>query len=66
MHPEVAAYALGVLDEADLQAFERHLDSCEQCQTELRELREVPELLDTLKLQASASEEDDPPLPMPR
>ncbi|MFD1931746.1 MULTISPECIES: zf-HC2 domain-containing protein [Nonomuraea] len=66
MHPEVAAYVLGVLDEADLQEFERHLDSCERCQTELRELRDVPDLLDNLKLQTSASEDDDPPIPMSR
>ncbi|MGW5680406.1 zf-HC2 domain-containing protein [Nonomuraea sp. NPDC003754] len=66
MHPEVAAYVLGVLDEADLPSFERHLDSCVRCQAELRELQEVPDLLDSLKLQATASEDDDPPIPMSR
>ncbi|GAA2642065.1 zf-HC2 domain-containing protein [Nonomuraea recticatena] len=66
MHPEVAAYVLGVLDDADLQAFERHLDSCERCQRELKELQDVPDLLDDLKLQPSASEDDDPPISMSR
>ncbi|GII05984.1 zf-HC2 domain-containing protein [Planobispora takensis] len=49
VHEDVAAYALGVLDEADHQAFERHLMSCEECQAELREMSEVPGLLDALR-----------------
>ncbi|MEV0581978.1 zf-HC2 domain-containing protein [Nonomuraea sp. NPDC050310] len=49
MHPEVAAYVLGVLDEEEHEAFERHLDGCEQCRRELAELAEVPDALDQLR-----------------
>ena len=35
MHDEVAAYVLGVLDDDEHEAFERHLDVCERCQAEL-------------------------------
>jgi hypothetical protein len=52
-HTDVAAYALGLLEEADRQAFDGHLAGCARCQAELREfaglagaLREVdPDLL---------------------
>ncbi|MBG0829147.1 zf-HC2 domain-containing protein [Planomonospora sp. ID67723] len=54
-HEDVAAYALGVLDEEDHQAFERHLMSCEECQAELRELSEVPGLLDAVRKDRSNS-----------
>ncbi|WP_084962090.1 zf-HC2 domain-containing protein [Thermoactinospora rubra] len=53
MHEEVAAYVLGVLDEEDLEAFERHLDGCARCQQELKDLAEVPGALDELKRQSS-------------
>ncbi|MFI7450894.1 zf-HC2 domain-containing protein [Nonomuraea sp. NPDC049714] len=65
MHDEVAAYVLGVLDDDEHEAFERHLDVCERCQAELVELAEVPERLDELKQDPSASE-DDPPMSMSR
>ncbi|RVX47521.1 putative zinc finger protein [Nonomuraea polychroma] len=65
MHEEVAAYVLGVLDEEEHEAFERHLDTCEQCQAELIELVELPDQLDELKNTPSASD-DDPPMSMSR
>ncbi|GGP05639.1 zf-HC2 domain-containing protein [Nonomuraea glycinis] len=65
MHDEVAAYVLGVLDDDEHEAFERHLDGCERCQAELMELAGVPERLDELKQDPSASE-DDPPMSMSR
>ncbi|GGO60445.1 anti-sigma factor family protein [Nonomuraea cavernae] len=65
MHEGVAAYVLGVLDEDEHEAFERHLDTCASCQAELKELAETPDLLDELKFLPAASE-DDPPMPMPR
>ncbi|MFI6501633.1 zf-HC2 domain-containing protein [Nonomuraea typhae] len=57
MHHEVAAYVLGVLDEEEHEAFERHLESCPDCQEQLVELNEVPELLDGLKHSPTASED---------
>ncbi|MFF5209396.1 zf-HC2 domain-containing protein [Streptosporangium sp. NPDC000396] len=48
-HHDVVAYALGVLDEEDHEVFERHLMACEECQAELRELSEVPGLLDAVR-----------------
>ncbi|WP_066372925.1 zf-HC2 domain-containing protein [Herbidospora mongoliensis] len=48
-HLEVAAYALGVLDDGDVEAFERHLDSCKRCQQELKTMAELPGLLDEAK-----------------
>jgi anti-sigma factor ChrR (cupin superfamily) len=48
-HFEVAAYALGVLDPADSEAFEAHLVDCMECQAELLELHEVPAALDLIK-----------------
>ncbi|MET7462615.1 zf-HC2 domain-containing protein [Nonomuraea sp. NPDC005501] len=65
MHEEVAAYVLGVLDEEELEAFERHLDACASCQEELKELATLPDQLDELKHHPSASE-DDPPMSMSR
>ncbi|NUR85534.1 MAG: zf-HC2 domain-containing protein [Nonomuraea sp.] len=57
MHEEVAAYVLGVLDEQDHEAFERHLDTCADCRARLKELAEVPEALDELKHSPQASED---------
>ncbi|MCK2221125.1 zf-HC2 domain-containing protein [Actinomadura sp. ATCC 31491] len=65
MHDGVAAYVLGVLDDEENEAFERHLDTCEQCQRELVELVELPDELDVLKNTPSASD-DDPPMSMSR
>ena len=65
MHDEVAAYVLGVLDDDEYEAFERHLETCTSCQRELKELAEVPGQLDELKNLPSASE-DDPPMSMSR
>ncbi|MEU6713069.1 zf-HC2 domain-containing protein [Nonomuraea sp. NPDC046802] len=65
MHDGVAAYVLGVLDEEEHEAFERHLDTCERCQAELIEFAELPEQLDELRNAPSASG-DDPPRSMSR
>ncbi|MGA4544299.1 anti-sigma factor family protein [Uniformispora flossi] len=37
-HTDVGAYALGLLEAADVEAFEEHLASCPRCQAELDEL----------------------------
>src|SRR5262245_40188990 len=37
-HAELGAFALGLLDQAERQAFERHLGECPQCSSELRML----------------------------
>ena len=42
-----AAYALGALDEQDRASFETHLETCDVCTAEVRELREVAGLLAT-------------------
>jgi anti-sigma-K factor RskA len=39
-HDLTAAYALGALDEADAEAYERHLSQCEECRTQLAELND--------------------------
>lgn len=44
-HLDVAAYALGVLGDADATAFEEHLAGCEACQNELDELIGVESIL---------------------
>ncbi|SDQ79209.1 zf-HC2 domain-containing protein [Thermostaphylospora chromogena] len=48
-HVEVVAYALGLLDPEDHEAFELHLVECADCQEELRELADVPALLDEVR-----------------
>jgi anti-sigma factor RsiW len=58
-HHDVAAYALGVLDEEDHEAFHSHLMTCEECQIELRELSEVPGFLDVVKRDRSNALDDD-------
>ncbi len=58
-HHDVAAYALGVLDEEDHEVFQRHLMTCEECQVELRELSEVPGFLDGVKRDRSNALDDD-------
>jgi anti-sigma-K factor RskA len=42
-----AAYALGALDEQERTSFEAHLETCDICRVEVRELREVAGLLAT-------------------
>jgi hypothetical protein len=52
-HPEVAGWALGVLDSDDVAAFKRHLQTCEQCQVEVAEFTPVAR---SLPLAAPAAE----------
>lgn len=42
---EIASYALGTLDANAAREVERHLNECEQCRAELRQLRAVVDLL---------------------
>jgi anti-sigma-K factor RskA len=42
---EVAAYALGALEEAEAAVVERHLDECERCRADLRWLQPAVEVL---------------------
>jgi hypothetical protein len=44
-HTDVGAYALGLLEAADRQAFEEHLAGCPACQAELDELSGMKGLL---------------------
>jgi anti-sigma factor RsiW len=44
-HTDVGAYALGLLEEQDKRAFERHLAGCPSCRAELAELSGMKELL---------------------
>lgn len=48
-HYDVAAYALGVLDDDDVPAFELHLEGCERCRAELAESADLPGLLDHVR-----------------
>ncbi len=52
-HHEVVAYALGVLDREDHEAFELHLVECADCQAELVDLAELPTLLDEVRTKRS-------------
>jgi anti-sigma factor RsiW len=45
MHTDVGAYALGLLEAADRQAFEEHLAGCPACAAELAELSGMKGLL---------------------
>ncbi|MFJ9853509.1 anti-sigma factor family protein [Streptomyces sp. NPDC101150] len=48
-HTDVGAYALGVLDAADADRFERHLAGCDRCAAELEELLAISPLLAEFK-----------------
>jgi anti-sigma-K factor RskA len=45
---DVAAYALGALEEHELRRFEEHLAACEQCQDDLAAMRSAVEALPAL------------------
>lgn len=47
-HQLLGAYLLGGLEPADVEAFDRHLDSCAECRAELDELASIPALLDAV------------------
>jgi hypothetical protein len=55
-HFDVAAYALGVLDDDAAEAFELHLDECAQCRAELLQSDQLPSMLDILKSGSVSSE----------
>ncbi len=44
-HPEVAAWALGALDQPDAEAFGEHLASCSECQASAAEFESVARAL---------------------
>ncbi|WP_341483608.1 zf-HC2 domain-containing protein [Streptomyces endophytica] len=48
-HSDVGAYALGVLDAADAERFERHLVGCDRCAAELEELMGLTPVLAEFK-----------------
>jgi hypothetical protein len=48
-HTDVAAYALGVLDEQDRRAFEAHLSGCRFCTAELADLSGMRALLTSVE-----------------
>ncbi|TMR91615.1 anti-sigma factor family protein [Nonomuraea basaltis] len=60
-HTDVGAYALGLLDEDDKEAFEAHLLFCAACRSELTDLAGVASVLDGL----GPVEDDRPPSPAP-
>ncbi|WP_188187301.1 anti-sigma factor family protein [Nonomuraea sp. SYSU D8015] len=61
-HTDVGAYALGLLDEEDKEAFEAHLLFCAPCRAELTELAGVASVLNGL---SGPVEDDRPPTPAP-
>jgi hypothetical protein len=56
-----AAYVLGALSSDERAAFERHLESCQQCTERVRELSSMPELLAAVPASAYGDEQEDPP-----
>ncbi len=60
-HTDIAAYVLGVLDDDDNAAFEAHLLDCPNCQLDLLEMHELPDLLDEIRRYWP-----EPPVPAPR
>lgn len=59
-HTDVAAYVLGVLSEAESTQFEAHLMDCPNCQLDLIELYQLPDVLDLVKRSWP-----EPPMPAP-
>jgi hypothetical protein len=59
-HTDVAAYVLGVLGEAENAQFEAHLMNCPNCQLDLIELYQLPDVLDEVKRSWP-----EPPMPAP-
>lgn len=45
-HPQVAAWALGALDQPDAEAFGEHLASCSECQASIAEFESVARTLE--------------------
>src|SRR5579862_1786296 len=56
-HTDVGAYALGLLQPADRQAFEEHLAECPHCTAELAELSGMKDLLTGIGPVPSVTEE---------
>jgi anti-sigma-K factor RskA len=46
-HPDLAGYTLGILEPGESEAFEAHLDHCDTCRSEVRELEALPDLIAT-------------------
>lgn len=44
-HPDLAGWVLGALEAEDAEAFERHLEACDDCRAELDQLERLPALL---------------------
>ncbi|HEX4811343.1 MAG TPA: zf-HC2 domain-containing protein [Nonomuraea sp.] len=61
-HTDVGAYALGLLEADDREAFEAHLLFCASCRSELTELADVAHVLNGL---GGPVEDDRPPAPAP-
>ncbi len=59
-HTDVAAYVLGVLDDAENAVFEAHLLDCPHCQLDLLELHDLPDVLDRIRQRWP-----EPPVPAP-
>lgn len=53
-HADLAAYALGVLNESEAAAFEAHLDKCTQCRQELESMTPVADTLSYMDMSPHA------------